>query len=194
MSPILFKELGAEVFVINNEPNGVNINADCGSIHPKPLQQFVLDTGADIGLAFDGDADRLIAVDELGRIVDGDGIMAICGLDLKDRGELKQNTIVATIMSNLGLDIALNKRKCNFVKTRVGDRYVLEKMLEGNYNFGGEQSGHIIFLDHNTTGDGNLTAVQLVSIMKKRQESLSNLANVMERLPQVLVNVKLMRI
>lgn len=187
--PKLFKELGAEVFVINNHPDGTNINGNCGSVHPEMLREFVLDVGADIGLAFDGDADRLIAVDELGNIVDGDQIMAICGLDLKERGALKQNTVVATVMSNLGLDIAFDGAGCNVIKTKVGDRYVLEKMLEDGYNFGGEQSGHIIFLDHNTTGDGALTAVQLVSVLQRKQKSLSELATAMERLPQVLVNV-----
>src|SRR5690606_26883191 len=154
------------------------------------LQQYVVDMGADVGLAFDGDADRLIAVDELGNMVDGDQIMTICGLDLKRRGMLNKDTVVATVMSNLGLDKALNRHECNVVKTKVGDRYVLESMLKEDYNFGGEQSGHIIFLDYNTTGDGSVTALQLVSIMKKRQKSLSSLASVMKRLPQVLVNVE----
>lgn len=189
-APTIFKELGAEVSVINAQPNGVNINANCGSVHPEGLRQFVLDIGADIGLAFDGDADRLIAVDEQGNIVDGDQIMAICGADLKERGVLAKDTIVATVMSNLGFDIAMDKVGCDVVKTQVGDRYVLERMLECGYNFGGEQSGHIIFLDHNTTGDGSLTAVQLASIIKRQGHSLSKLASVMKRLPQVLVNVE----
>lgn len=190
IAPSVFKELGAEIFVINDKPNGVNINDNCGSTHPQGLQQYVVDMGADVGLAFDGDADRLIAVDELGNMVDGDQIMTICGLDLKRRGMLNKDTVVATVMSNLGLDKALNRHECNVVKTKVGDRYVLESMLKEDYNFGGEQSGHIIFLDYNTTGDGSVTALQLVSIMKKRQKSLSSLASVMKRLPQVLVNVE----
>lgn len=190
VAPTVFRELGAEVFIINDTPNGVNINANCGSTHPERLQEYVLEVGADVGLAFDGDADRLIAVDEQGSIVDGDHIMAICGLDLKQRGMLSKNTVVATVMSNLGLDIALNKNGCSVVKTKVGDRYVLESMLKEGYNFGGEQSGHIIFFDHNTTGDGCVTALQLVSIMQKRQQKLSTLANAMKKLPQVLVNVE----
>ena len=150
----------------------------------------MLETGADVGLAFDGDADRLIAVSELGNLVDGDHIMYICAMDMKERGLLKQNTVVSTVMSNLGLDNALKNAGCKLEKTRVGDRYVLEKMLEMGYNFGGEQSGHIIFLDHNTTGDGILTALQLLSVMKRSGRKLSELASGMKKYPQVLVNAR----
>jgi len=190
VAPIVFSQLGAEVKVINDNPNGVNINYNCGSTHPEGLQRFVIEAGADVGLAFDGDADRLIAVDEKGQLVDGDQIMVICALDMKERGVLKHNTVVATVMSNIGFDIALKKAGCNFIKTKVGDRYVLEEMLQGGYNIGGEQSGHIIFLDYSTTGDGILTALQLLSVMKRNNRRMSELASVMQRFPQVLVNAK----
>jgi phosphoglucosamine mutase len=150
----------------------------------------VLETGSDIGLAFDGDADRLILVDEHGQIVDGDHIMAICGIGMKTRGTLYKDTVVATVMSNLGLDLALKKAGCKIVKTKVGDRYVLEEMLAQGYNFGGEQSGHLIFLDYNTTGDGILTALQVMSIMKGSDKSLSKLTSVMTKFPQVLANAR----
>jgi len=190
VAPMVFSQLGAEVKVINDNPNGVNINCNCGSTHPEALQRFVIETGADVGLAFDGDADRLIAVDEKGEIVDGDQTMVICALDMKERGTLKRNTVVATVMSNIGFDIALEKAGCNFVKTKVGDRYVLEEMLKSGYNIGGEQSGHIIFLDHSTTGDGILTALQLLSAVRRKNRRLSEMASVMQRFPQVLVNAK----
>lgn len=190
VAPMVFSQLGAEVKVINDNPNGVNINYNCGSTHPEGLQRFVIEAGADVGLAFDGDADRLIAVDEKGQLVDGDQIMVICALDMKERGVLKHNTVVATVMSNIGFDIALKKAGCNFIKTKVGDRYVLEEMLQGGYNIGGEQSGHIIFLDYSTTGDGILTALQLLSVMKRNNRRMSELASVMQRFPQVLVNAK----
>ncbi len=190
VAPTLFRELGAEVYTLYSSPDGTNINDHCGSTYPARLQDYVVEMGADVGLAFDGDADRLIAVDENGQLVDGDKILVICGLDMKERGTLAGNTIVATIMSNLGFDIALRKAGCDFVKTGVGDRYVLEKMLEGGYNLGGEQSGHIIFLDYNTTGDGMITALQLLSVMVRKKQKLSDLAGMMEVLPQVLVNAK----
>jgi len=190
VAPAVFRELGAEVCALYHSPDGTNINDQCGSTHPSHLQDYVLETGADVGLAFDGDADRLIAVDEHGRIVDGDKIMVICGLDMKERGVLAHNTVVSTIMSNLGFDIALRKAGCGFIKTAVGDRYVLEKMLEEGYNIGGEQSGHIIFLDYSTTGDGLITALQLLSVMARKKQKLSELASVMEVLPQVLVNAR----
>ena len=189
-APSLLKELGGEIVVINNDPNGININVNCGSTAPDKVKDLVLESGADIGIAFDGDADRLIAVDELGNIVDGDHVMAICGLSLKEKGKLNNNTIVGTVMSNMGLDIALKENDINLVKTKVGDRYVLEAMLDKGYSLGGEQSGHIIFLDHNTTGDGLLTALQIISVVKKKGISLSKLAGVMTSLPQVLVNAK----
>lgn len=187
-APMVFGSLGAEVITTYHTPDGTNINDYCGSTHPEKLQALVLETGADIGLAFDGDADRLIAVSEHGNLVDGDQIMLICGLDMKERGLLKDNTIVGTVMSNLGLDLALKRAGCRLEKTKVGDRYVLEKMLEHGYNLGGEQSGHIIFLDHNTTGDGILTALQLLAVMKNKNKSLSELASAMKKYPQVLVN------
>ena len=151
---------------------------------------MVVEKNCDLGLAFDGDADRLIAVDNKGEIVDGDKILVICGLDLKDSGRLKDNTIVVTVMSNMGLDIALDKNGCRTEKTQVGDRYVLEKMLENGYSLGGEQSGHVIFLDHNTTGDGLLTALQLTNVLVKKKKTLNELAKIMDVYPQVLVNAK----
>lgn len=189
-APAVFEALGATVYTLYNKPDGTNINDLCGSTHPDILQNYVLEVGADVGLAFDGDADRLIAVDEHGQLVDGDQIMVVCGLDMRERGKLNHNTIVATIMSNLGFDIALKKADCKFVKTTVGDRYVLEKMIEEGFNIGGEQSGHIIFLDYNTTGDGTITGLQLLSAMKRKGKTLSELAGVMQILPQVLVNAR----
>lgn len=189
-APELIEELGADIEAIHNQPNGVNINVNCGSTRPEEVQKLVLSTGADIGISFDGDADRLIAVDEKGNVVDGDHVMAICGIHLKNKGKLKQDTVVATVMSNMGLDICLKKENINIVKTKVGDRYVIEEMLNNGYSLGGEQSGHIIFLEHNTTGDGLLTALQLISVVKETGKKLSELAEVMNSLPQVLVNAK----
>ncbi|MTI68512.1 MAG: phosphoglucosamine mutase [Firmicutes bacterium] len=189
-APKLIEKLGADVEVIHATPNGVNINVECGSTNPEMVQHLVLETGADIGISFDGDADRLIAVDEMGNIVDGDHILAICGKHLKDKGKLKNNTVVATVMSNMGLDICFKEESIDIVKTKVGDRYVLEEMSKNGYSLGGEQSGHIIFLDHNTTGDGLLTALKLISVIKETNKSLSELAHVMKSLPQVLVNAK----
>ncbi|NMA95704.1 MAG: phosphoglucosamine mutase [Clostridiales bacterium] len=190
VAPTIFEELGAKVSVIHANSNGIDINANCGSVYPEKLKQFVIDTKSDIGFAFDGDADRLISVDEMGNIIDGDQIMAVCAAELIEQGKLKRNTVVSTVMSNMGFDIAMKEAGCNVVKTQVGDRYVLERMLKDGYNFGGEQSGHIIFLDHNTTGDGTLTAVKLMEIMKRRGKQISELANIMKRFPQILVNVK----
>ncbi len=189
-SPMALYELKANVSVINNEPDGININAGCGSTHMKQLQEYVKETRADIGLAFDGDADRVLAVDEKGSIIDGDQIMAIIGLHLKKQGMLAHNTIVATVMSNMGLDIMAKNSGLKIEKTKVGDRYVLEEMLNSGYMLGGEQSGHIIFLEHNTTGDGLLTAVQLIKVLKDSGKKLSELASVMQVLPQVLINAK----
>lgn len=189
-SPIAFIELGANVKVIHNDPDGTNINYKCGSTHLESLIDFVKQTNADVGFAFDGDADRCLAIDEMGRIIDGDQIMAICGSYMKDKGLLCDNTIVATVMSNLGFFMMGKKNGINIEQTKVGDRYVLEKMLECGYKFGGEQSGHVIFLDYNTTGDGLITALQLSAIMKKTGKKLSQLASIMEVLPQVLVNAK----
>lgn len=189
-APRLFKELGAEVYVIHNNPNGKNINKNCGSTHMEELRKFTQEKGCDIGLAFDGDADRCLAVDENGNIVNGDFIMTICAKDMKEKGKLDKDTLVVTVMSNLGLDIACKREGINTVKTKVGDRYVLEEMLKGGYKIGGEQSGHIIFLDYNTTGDGLLTALQLVSVLKKSRKKMSELASIMKELPQVLINAK----
>ncbi|MGE4283561.1 MAG: phosphoglucosamine mutase [Clostridia bacterium] len=189
-APTTFYELDAEVSVINNEPDGTNINLNCGSTHMGQLQKFVVESGADIGIAFDGDADRVLAVDEKGNLVDGDQIMAICAMNLMEQGKLKENTMVATVMSNLGLFIMAKEKGLNVLQTKVGDRYVLEEMLSNGYVLGGEQSGHIIFLEHNTTGDGLLTALQLLSVLKKSGKKMSELAAVMQVLPQVLVNAK----
>lgn len=187
-APELLHELGAQVYVMHNEPNGININVNCGSTRPEEVQKLVVETGADIGLSFDGDADRLIAADENGNLVDGDHILAICGSYMKEKGNLKSNTVVGTVMTNMGLDICLREKDINIVKTKVGDRYVLEEMLSGHHSIGGEQSGHIIFLDYNTTGDGLLTAIQLLNVMKSKNKKLSELASLMKVMPQVLVN------
>lgn len=187
-APELLHELGAQVYVIHNDPNGININVNCGSTKPEEIQKLVLETGADAGLSFDGDADRLIASDENGNIVDGDHVLAICGTSMKENGKLKSNTIVGTVMSNLGLDICLKENNIDIIKTKVGDRYVLEEMLKGGHSLGGEQSGHIIFLDYNTTGDGLLTAIQLLSVIKQKNLKLSKLAEIMTNMPQVLIN------
>lgn len=190
VAPIALNRLDAKIYTIHHEPDGTNINENCGSTHMDDLKKFVKVVGADIGLAFDGDADRLLAVDENGNFVDGDKIMAICGKFLSERGELKDETIVSTVMSNLGFDIALKENGMRAVKTQVGDRYVLEAMLANEFGLGGEQSGHIIFLSHNTTGDGLLTAVQLLRVMKASGKKLSELASMMTVYPQVLKNAK----
>ncbi|MCX7708671.1 MAG: phosphoglucosamine mutase [Clostridia bacterium] len=190
VAPVALFDLGAEVSVISNEPDGININKGCGSTHLGELQKFVVETGADLGLAFDGDADRVLAVDEKGNPIDGDQIMAIIGLELKKKGKLNHDTIVATVMSNLGFDIMAKKEGLKIEKTKVGDRYVLEEMLNKNYVLGGEQSGHIIFLQHNTTGDGLLTGVQLAKVLKDSGKKMSELASIMQILPQVLKNAK----
>jgi len=184
------KKLGAEVFVINDKPNGININDNCGSTHIEGLQAYVKEVGADLGLAFDGDADRVLAVDENGEFVDGDKIMAVCGLELKKQGKLKKNTIVATVMSNLGFFVMGKEQGVEILRTKVGDRYVLEEMLKGGYTIGGEQSGHVILLENNTTGDGLVTGIQLAGVVKKNNKSLSELASVMQVYPQVLINAK----
>jgi len=183
-----FEKLGAEVHVINNNPDGTNINANCGSTHPEGLEKYVIENNCDLGFAFDGDADRCLAVDENGKLVNGDFILMLCAKHLKDEGKLKDDTLVVTVMSNLGLDIACKREKINVIKTKVGDRYVLEEMVKDGYVLGGEQSGHVIFLDHNTTGDGLVTALQVAAIKKKSGKTLSELAGIMKELPQVLVN------
>ncbi len=190
VAPAVLEELGAQVFAYGVKPDGMNINAGCGSTYPEVISKAVLEHGADLGIALDGDADRCIFVDEHGKEVDGDHLMAICGIDMLQRGALPQNTVVATVMSNMGLDIALRKAGGRVVKTDVGDRYVVEEMLRGGYRFGGEQSGHMIFLEHNSTGDGIISALQILAIQQKSGKSLSELASVMQSLPQVLVNVR----
>lgn len=189
-APLLLSEMGANVSVMHNIPDGLNINKNCGSTHLASLQKFVVEKKADIGFAFDGDADRVLAVDENGCVVDGDKAMAIIGLDLKNRGMLAQDTIVATVMSNLGFDIMARENGLKIAKTKVGDRYVLEEMLDKGYVLGGEQSGHVIFLKHNTTGDGLLTALQLLRVLKTSSKKLSELSSIMQVLPQVLKNAK----
>lgn len=186
----LFADLDADISTMGAAPNGLNINDGVGSTHPEALAAFVKEKGADVGLAFDGDGDRIIAVDENGNIVDGDQILYICGTYLKEQGRLKHATIVSTVMSNLGYYKALEAKGLNSAQTAVGDRYVVEEMKKGGYNLGGEQSGHIIFLDYNTTGDGLLTGLQLVNIMKATNKPLSELAAEMKKYPQKLVNVK----
>ncbi len=184
------KDLGAEVVALHVSPDGTNINANCGSTHMEELRARVVYEKANVGLAFDGDADRMLAVDELGNMVDGDQLMAICGNHMKEQGTLKKNTIVATVMSNLGMFLMAEREGIHIEKTKVGDRYVLENMRENGYNIGGEQSGHIIFLDENTTGDGLLSALHLLQVMVETGKKLSELASIMEVLPQALVNAK----
>lgn len=186
----VFLDLNAEIAVIGEKPNGLNINDGVGSTHPEQLQELVKETGADLGLAFDGDSDRLIAVDETGEIVDGDRIMFIIGKYLSEKGLLAHNTIVTTVMSNLGFHKALDKQGINKAITTVGDRYVVEKMRSSGYNLGGEQSGHVIIMDYNTTGDGQLTAIQLAKVMKETGKSLSELAAEVTIYPQKLVNIR----
>ena len=187
---LLFEGLGAKCHMLSDDPNGVNINDECGSTHMEHLMDYVRENHLDAGLAFDGDADRCLAVDDNGNLVDGDYVMAICALDMKSRGKLKKDTVVGTIMTNMGFNRFCDVNELNFVSTKVGDRYVLETMLREGYNIGGEQSGHIIFLNHATTGDGQLTGVQLLSLINRRNAKLSSLATLMERFPQVLINVK----
>lgn len=184
------KELGADLVAIHTEPDGTNINANCGSTHMDELKARVVYEKAAIGLAFDGDADRMLAVDEKGELVDGDQIMAICGNYMKKKGTLKKDTIVVTVMTNLGFTLMGEREGINIEKTKVGDRYVLENMLANGYNIGGEQSGHVIFLDENTTGDGLLSALHLLQVVVEEKKPLSELASVMEVLPQALVNAK----
>lgn len=186
----LFTKLGAKVHMLFDTPDGININKDCGSTHINRLQNYVREHKLCCGLAFDGDADRCLAVDENGNLVDGDYLIAICAKDMKDRGVLKKNAVVGTVMTNMGFNKFCEANDMTFVSTKVGDRYVLEAMLREGYNIGGEQSGHIIFLDYATTGDGELSGAMILSIMKRTGEKLSSLAKVMERMPQVLINVK----
>nr|WP_320009836.1 phosphoglucosamine mutase [uncultured Desulfobulbus sp.] len=191
VAPHVFAELGAKVTVIGAEPDGKNINHECGALHPEVMAEKVKQLGADIGLALDGDGDRLIVCDEQGTIVDGDHIMAICASELMARRKLKKKTLVATVMSNMGLEQAMQAMGGQMIRTQVGDRYVVEAMRNKGYNFGGEQSGHLVFLDHNTTGDGILAGLQLLAIMIKRKKPLSELATIMTTFPQVLKNVRM---
>ncbi|HJV47081.1 MAG TPA: phosphoglucosamine mutase [Bacillota bacterium] len=190
MAPQLFCDLDADTILLANNPDGLNINEGCGSTHPEKLQQAVIENKADLGLAFDGDADRLIAVDDKGNIVDGDQIMFILADAMARYHKLKQNTVVSTVMSNIGFYKAIEQAGIEAKQTKVGDRYVMEEMLKGGYNLGGEQSGHIIMLDYNTTGDGMLTAIQLLDVLKAEGKSISQLASRMRQYPQILINVR----
>ena len=190
-APIALLNLGADLCIIHNEPNGNNINLNCGSTHIDSLKKLVVENGADIGFAFDGDADRCLAVDENGELIDGDKILPISGLYLKENGKLSGDTVVGTVMSNMGLSVMGKKHGINIEQANVGDRYVIEKMLEGGYCLGGEQSGHIIFHEYNTTGDGIITAIQMLTVLKVKGVKASELANVMDVYPQVLVNAKI---
>ena len=190
VAPHVFEELGARVTTIGVNPDGKNINHECGALYPQVMAETVKKTGADLGIALDGDGDRLIVADEHGNIVDGDQIMTVCAAEMLERGKLSQNTLVATVMSNMGLEVAMQRLGGQLVRTQVGDRYVVEEMRRNNYNFGGEQSGHLIFLKHNTTGDGILGALQLLVAMKKKEQPLAELTKIMEPFPQVLKNVK----
>lgn len=191
VAPEVFAELGAEVFVLGGRPNGTNINRSCGALHPEGVAHEVLRRKAHIGVALDGDADRVIFVDEKGSIVDGDAIMALCGVSLLREKRLKKQTLVTTVMSNMGLDRALAREGGKLVRTSVGDRYVVEEMRRSGYSFGGEQSGHLVFSDHATTGDGLVAALQVLSILLREAQPLSQLSGVLERVPQVLENVAL---
>ncbi|UCF57868.1 MAG: phosphoglucosamine mutase, partial [Deltaproteobacteria bacterium] len=189
VAPVLFERMGAEVESLFVTPDGKNINQDCGSQHPETLFANVLEKGADLGLAFDGDGDRLIAVDEKGNVLTGDQVLIICAKTLKDRGQLKNNLVVSTVMSNMGFRVALKDLGIEHISTKVGDRYVLEEMRSRKAILGGEESGHIIFLQHHTTGDGLLSALQLVSAVQASDQSLSHVSSLMTLFPQVLVNV-----
>jgi len=190
IGPRILFELGADVVSLYDKPNGININQGCGSLYPEVVCSTVVASQAQIGIAFDGDADRVILSNEHGAVVDGDTIMAMCAKQMMQEGRLKHNTLVATVMSNLGLELAMQKLGGTLVRAAVGDRYVMEKMIEGGYNLGGEQSGHIIFLDNNTTGDGLISALQVLAIMKQTGKPLSELAACMKTYPQTLVNVR----
>ena len=190
VAPTVLRELGATVEIIGNKPNGMNINNGCGAVHPELLQETVRLHKADLGIALDGDADRAIFVCEQGTVIDGDHVMAALGLDLHQHGLLAKGTLVGTVMSNFGLELSMAKAGIKLIRTPVGDRYLLERMLAEGYNFGGEQSGHFIFLDHNTTGDGLISALQILSLMKRSGKPLSELAKAMTAVPQILVNLR----
>ena len=186
----VFKALGIKYKIINNNPDGININNNCGSTHLNVLKQYVLDNKLSLGVAFDGDGDRCLAIDETGKIIDGDKILAILSNYLKEKGKLKNNALVATVMSNLGLNKYSEKAGLNFVQTKVGDRYVLEEMLKSDYNLGGEQSGHVILLDYNPTGDGILTSLMLIQTILESKKKASEVANIIKLYPQILINAK----
>ncbi|RJQ33375.1 MAG: phosphoglucosamine mutase [Actinobacteria bacterium] len=190
IAPRAFRELGAEVFCYNCQPDGLNINLECGSTHPQTLEDICKKEKVDVGFSFDGDADRVIAVDENGNHVDGDFIMAICATELKKAGKLANNTIVTTVMTNLGFYIAMEKEEIKVLQAKVGDKYVLDEMLKNGASLGGEQSGHIIFNDYGPIGDGLITSIKLAEVMKRKQQPLSELTKIMQRLPQILINVK----
>ena len=190
ITPLLLRELGAEVISINDKPDGININVNCGSLHIEGLLQAVKHHKANIGLAHDGDADRTIFCDEKGKIVDGDQVLGMWAVEMNQQGALRKNTVVSTVMSNLGFEEYLRNNGIRLIRTRVGDRYVVREMINGGYNLGGEQSGHIVFLDFNTTGDGPLTAVQVLYLIKKKGVSLSKLASEIKLYPQILMNVE----
>jgi phosphoglucosamine mutase len=189
-TPCVLRELGAQVFVYGDEPNGTNINEDCGSMHPELMCRKVLDHGAHIGIAHDGDADRVLLCDETGTLIDGDDIMAISALDMLAQGSLAQKTLVTTVMSNAGLDAAITAAGGKILRTPVGDRYVIDEMLRGGFNFGGEQSGHLIYGDYGTTGDGLVAALQILRTMKARNVALSKLKECWKRFPQLITNMK----
>jgi phosphoglucosamine mutase len=191
VAPAVFEELGADLVLTGVEPNGYNINDDCGSLYPQVVAELVRESGANLGIAFDGDADRVICVDEKGAVVDGDQLMAIFASRMLKEKRLNHSTLVTTVMSNMGLEVTLKSLGGKLERTAVGDRYVVERMLSGGFNLGGEQSGHIIFLDHNTTGDGILSALQLIEVMLAEGKTLSELAALMDRYPQHLVNVRI---
>jgi phosphoglucosamine mutase len=191
VAPCVFEELGATVVAVGCAPNGQNINLDCGALHPEHVARMVVEHKADLGVALDGDADRLIVVDERGQIVDGDALMALCATRLLATNKLVKKTVVATVMSNMGLEIALKRYGGVLKRTAVGDRYVVEEMRAHGYNFGGEQSGHLVFADHATTGDGVVAALQVLAVLVREGKRLSELAKVMTRLPQTLHNIKL---
>lgn len=190
VAPLIFRELDAELFLYGANPNGLNINDQCGSLHPEVIQKAIIEHKADVGIALDGDADRVIMVDENAQILDGDTLLAICARDMKQRGLLAHNTVVGTVMSNLGFMKSMEDLGIHVIKAQVGDRYVIQEMIEHGLNLGGEQSGHLIFLDHNTTGDGLVAALQVLRIMVETESRLSDLAAVIRKYPQTLLNVK----
>ena len=189
-APTVFQELGANATIIAKTPDGTNINRDCGSLHPEKLCEVVRSEKADLGIALDGDADRVIFSDENGQVIDGDKIMGLVAKHLSEKGKLKKNTLVATVMSNMGLEVAMKDIGVGLLRTQVGDRFVVEKMLSEGLNFGGEQSGHLIFLDHNTSGDGMLSALQVLMVMKETGKRLSELASLVSKFPQILENIE----